>query len=381
MLVLDQLIEVKINSSNFQFYKSLGYDIKKSDIIYVPPFQLKDGSHTHVSVVCDECKDVFDREYRQYRKRQHDGKDYCTKCVSIIRKQTMLEKYGVEYPLQNENIKQKTKQTNMEKYGVEYTSQVPSVIEKRKNTCIERYGYENPGMSPQIQDKIKRYFIETYDCENPFMLEEVKEKIKQTCLNKYGVEYYSQTEECREKMMSTNLDKYGVPHGMQCAEIRKKAMATNLRRYGVEYVLQNPEIQQKMIQSLTENGTGKASTQQIQLHEMIKKKYPEASLNYPFSTCSLDVFLEIDGVKIDCEYDCWYWHQDRQRDIRRDKLLQSKGFKTLRIRSGRLLPTEQELFDAIDYLINTEHHFKEIILSDWKEKEGEECQKQLQVAQ
>lgn len=44
--------------------------------------------------------------------------------------------------------------------------------------------------------------------------------------------------------------------------------------------------------------------------------------------------------------------------------------------SGHLLPTEQELFDAIDYLVNTEHHFKEIILSDWKGKEEEECQKQ-----
>ena len=43
--------------------------------------------------------------------------------------------------------------------------------------------------------------------------------------------------------------------------------------------------------------------------------------------------------------------------------------------------TEQELFDAIDYLVNTEHHFKEIILSDWKEKEEEECQKQLLAAQ
>ena len=29
--------------------------------------------------------------------------------------------------------------------------------------------------------------------------------------------------------------------------------------------------------------------------------------------------------------------------------------------------TAEELFDAIDYLVNTEHHFKEIILSDWKE--------------
>ena len=70
---------------------------------------------------------------------------------------------------------------------------------------------------------------------------------------------------------------------------------------------------------------------------------------------------------------------DKMKDLRRDRFLWSEGIKTLRIRSGILLPTEQELFDAIDYLVNTEHHFKEIILSDWKEKEEEECQEQLQV--
>ena len=100
---------------------------------------------------------------------------------------------------------------------------------------------------------------------------------------------------------------------------------------------------------------------------MIKNKYPDAILNYPFSSLSLDIFVEINNVKIDVEYDGWFFHQDKQKDIKRDKYLQSQGFKTLRIRSGHLLPTEQELFDAIDYLVNTEHHFKEIILSDWKE--------------
>ena len=85
-----------------------------------------------------------------------------------------------------------------------------------------------------------------------------------------------------------------------------------------------------------------------------------------FSQCSLDIFIEVNGVKIDIEYDGSYWHQNQQKDIKRDKFLQSHGFKTLRVRSGHLLPNEQELFDAIDYLVSTEHHFKEIVLSDWK---------------
>ena len=75
----------------------------------------------------------------------------------------------------------------------------------------------------------------------------------------------------------------------------------------------------------------------------------------------------MDSIKIDVEYDGWFWHQDKHKDLKRDKFLQSQGFKVLRVRSGVQLPTEEELFEAIDYLVNTEHHFKEIILSDWKE--------------
>lgn len=379
MLVPNQLIEIKIGSANFQFYKNLGYEFKKFDILHVPPSELKDGSHAHVTIICDECGVHFEREYRAYLKRQRNGKDYCEKCSDIFRKQTMIEKYGVAYPLQNERIKEKTKQSNLEKYGVENVSQAYSIIEKRKQTFVEKYGYENPGMVPEIQQKNKQYFLDTYGCENPFMLDEVKEKIKQTNLEKYGVEYSGQSEMCKQKVIATNMEKYGVPYSMQCPEVRQKAILTNIERYGYPSAIQNPEIKQKVRQALMENGTGKASAQQKQVHTMVQEKYPEAQLNYPVAPFSLDVFICVNDVKIDIEYDGSHWHQDQQRDIKRDKTLQSQGFKTIRIRSGRLVPSKQELFDAIDCLANTDRRFIEIILSDWKKEEGEECQRQLQA--
>jgi very-short-patch-repair endonuclease len=166
---------------------------------------------------------------------------------------------------------------------------------------------------------------------------------------------------------------------MQCPEVRQKSVLTNIERYGYPNAIQNPEVQQKIRQALMENGTGKASAQQKQVHTMVQEKYPEAQLNYPVAPFSLDVFVCVDDVKIDIEYDGSHWHQDQQRDIKRDKTLQSQGFKIIRIRSGRLVPNKQELFDAIDCLANTERRFVEIILSDWKKEEGEECQRQLQA--
>lgn len=82
-----------------------------------------------------------------------------------------------------------------------------------------------------------------------------------------------------------------------------------------------------------------------------------------------EVQVECDycGKKFPRIYKSWYWHQDSQRDRRRDEHFKSKGWKVLRIKSGHKLPTEEQLFEAIDKLINTNRKYTEIKLDDWKE--------------
>ncbi len=319
MLVPNQLVEVTVSSHTFKHYQELGYDVRKGDSILVPPSDLTNGSHVRVEIECDICGEKYKTSYQKYNNAINDI-NRCRKCASKKGRQTCLEKYG------NENI-----------------SAIPSIREKIKQTCLERYGV----------------------C-HPLQNEQVKNKLKQTNIELYGVEYVTKSDVVREKIKSTWMNKYGVDNPFSSNEIQNKVKQTSLLKYGEVTPAKNPIVQAKIRQSLTENGTGKASSQQIQLHQIVQRKYPTAELNYPFSTCSLDIFICVDNVNIDIEYDCWYWHQDQQRDIKRDKFLQSQEFKILRIRSGHLLPNEQDLFDAIDYLVNTEHHFKEIILEDWK---------------
>lgn len=214
---------------------------------------------------------------------------------------------------------------------------------KTELTNLEKYGVGCVFQSEQIKGKIKETNLEKYGVENPFASDMVKNKIKNFYLNNYGVEYNSQTD-----------------------DFLTKTKQTCLKRYGVENPQQNPKIKEKATQTMLQNGMVKTSQQQLQIYEMIKEKYPNAELNYPFSYCILDIFLCINNVKIDVEYDGWFWHQDQLSDLKRDKFLRSKDFKVIRVRSGHLIPTEKELFDTIDYLVNTEHSFKEIMLSDWK---------------
>lgn len=332
MLIDNQLVQITIGN-NSRYYRDLGYDVKQGDKIMVPVEHLPSGSHARVKIKCDICGKIIDKEYRRYLDSHTYDLDVCQKCAIHKTGLAIQERYGVKFPLQNAEIFARSRQTNLLKYGYEYPQQSQQVKEKIALTNLDRYCAKSPFESNEIQEKIVLTNIQKYGFANPSQSPIIKDKIRQICLDRYGVECVSQVKEFREKAMVT----------------------------------------------LSNNGHVPTSSQQWELYNVIKQKFPNAELNYPFSTCSLDVFVDINGIKIDCEYDSWYFHNDQQRDIKRDKFLQSNGFKTLRIRSGHLLPTEQELFDAIDYLVNTEHRFKEIILSDWKEKEVEECQQQLQV--
>lgn len=64
--------------------------------------------------------------------------------------------------------------------------------------------------------------------------------------------------------------------------------------------------------------------------------------------------MDIEGIKIDVEYDGMFWHQDKQRDIRRNNFVQSQGYKVLRIKGAKKdpIPTFEQIDEQIDKLLN-----------------------------
>lgn len=194
-------------------------------------------------------------------------------------------------------------------------------------------------------------------------------KNKKTSIIKYGVDHFLKSPEVIEKREQTNIEKYGGKSPTCDKEVIIKTKQTNLKRYGFECALSSPNIREKRNKTLVKNGTCMTSSQQIDLHKMMQERYPKAILNYPYGRCIFDIalILEEKDIKIDIEYDGWYWHQDQQKDRRRNYYNIRRGWKVLRVKSGEKLPTKEELFEAIDYLINTEHYYKEIKLDDWKD--------------
>lgn len=210
-------------------------------------------------------------------------------------------------------------------------------------------------------------------------------KNKETNLALYGVENSSHRKEVVDKIIKTNIERYGIPHTVklkktmkalkkfnkektkkQEKEIREKIKNTCIKKYGVDSVLKLDKTRKGLFETLK-----RGSTQQDKVYNILLEKYGAKKVikNYYFSKVCFDILLDIDNVKIDVEYDSWYWH-NKIRDRRRDEFIKSNGFKVIRIKSGRKIPENKILFKKISELLkNKDKKYSEIILTDWDEEQ------------
>jgi len=209
----------------------------------------------------------------------HKGyKEFCSsKCSNSSlktkdkKRQTSIERYGVEHASQSEYVKERIKQTNIEKYGVENVAQSEDVKEKARQTNLERYGVVNPFQSEEIKEKIKRTHFKTLGVDHPSKSEEVKEKKKDTTFKNYGVDSPLQSNIIQEKFKQTCLERHGVVNPFQSEFFKEKGRITNLERHGVEYASQSEDIKEKCRQSYIES-----SIKNYGVDHLSKSHNPEA---------------------------------------------------------------------------------------------------------
>lgn len=352
-MILNNLIPIKLGSLNIKHYRELGYNGKYGEEILVAPIHLQDGSIVKEERICDCCGEKYSRKHSQHIKSfLLWGEDVCNKCSKdeqhnkiIIekRKQVLLQKYGEDNPSKIIQFQEKREQTILKRYGVKNYFQAEDFDGKRKETNLYKYGTEFASQNKQIQEQIKKTCLERYGVDNPTLNKEIRKKQIETCLEKYGSVSSLGSQEIREKGRRTLEEKYGYDNPRKIPELQEKAMKTKISR-----------------------GRVPTSQQQIQVNGLLKEMFPfnNVELNYVVSSLSLDTVLFLNNtIKIDVEYDGNYWHQDSKKDRRRDEFLKSRGFKILRIRSGRMLPTKEQLGEAIDKL--KDRNFIEIVLPDW----------------
>lgn len=185
--------------------------------------------------ICVICKEEFildlNSSFNRIKDRNYCYKKECIKEHTIIKmKNTNQNKYGVDVPIQNKEIKEKIINTNLEKYGTKTPFESKQIQEKSKETCLKRYNTD--------------YYMKT---------EEFKQISEDICLKRYGVKKFLQSREILDKTKLSLKEKYNVEHGLQSKEIYNKTQESCLRRYGKKagtISCTNQETRKKMIKTM-----------------------------------------------------------------------------------------------------------------------------------
>lgn len=135
-MILTKEIEIRVNARLVTYYRELGYETGRNEILTIKIEHLNKGSHSKVEVQCDSCGYVCNVVFKNYIKRTNfDNKYYCR---------------------ENSCFTKKVKITNLIKYGVENTSMLKEKQDKWKKTNLERFGVENSFQCEITKDKIRR---------------------------------------------------------------------------------------------------------------------------------------------------------------------------------------------------------------------------------
>lgn len=113
-------------------------------------------------------------------------------------------------------------------------------LQKRKQTCLERYGIDNPAKTDWAKNKMAETCKERYGVKSPLCLNENKssidfkqrgQTIKKTMQEKYGGCTYA-SEELNSKAQKTCMEKYGqkVFSGTESWNLKREE--TLIRRFG-----------------------------------------------------------------------------------------------------------------------------------------------------
>jgi hypothetical protein len=181
-MIIDKIIKIKTNPSNYRYYLNKGYLINKcGEEIEINVNDLSHASHAKVLCKCDKCDDIKIKDYSAYLICLKSNNVYmCNKCCS-----------------------EKSKLTSKKKYGVLFQS-TPEFKEKIKNIVYEKYGGKE-GYSKFISEISKKKCQIKHGVNSVMELKKFQDKSRYGMIKKYGVEYALQNEFSFNKSQKTGL--------------------------------------------------------------------------------------------------------------------------------------------------------------------------------
>ena len=143
------------------------------------------------------------------------------------------------FGMQRPDVRQRIEATNLVKYGSKSTLANTDVRAKAKQTMLQRYGAENPMNCESIKNRIEATNIERYGTKTPLANPDIKQKALYTLFTHYGVmnpmDSPELVQKSQENLRATMLLKYGAPYSMQVPSIVQKISNSVMIKYGVPW--------------------------------------------------------------------------------------------------------------------------------------------------
>lgn len=219
---------------------------------------------------------------------------------------------------------------------------------KRKNTCLDKYGIESAQKSDIVKDKATKTFIDKYGVKSPTLNKDIIEKRAKNNKEKWGVEYLTQLPEHIEKIKYKRkntinkqiIEKY-KSLGVNMISFKDSISTCICDKCNKEYTISHYIIYQRLKAYLNPcilcNPLGDSNESQFQ--KSISNYLIELGINIETSNRTIldgkELDIYIPEYKIAIEANGTYWHNElyKSKSYHRNKYLKckEKGIQLIQI--------------------------------------------------
>lgn len=318
-MIKEQEIIINGHSSNYIYYRNLGYKVDVRKPFLVKPQDLMKGSQVKVTTICDKCqsetKNVF-KDYYNYTTGLTQPY-YCSRCKTIKSEVTSMQKWGVKNPMQSKEVRLKLKESLVEKYGVSHYSKTQEWRNKFKQTSQSKYKTENPFSNQGIKDKIKLVNLQNLGVEYPMQSPDVREKSRNKILDKYGVTHISKSEHIKASVRETTHKKYTelLRLEYQVLSYSEQVFKMIHRGCGEEFIINRGLVHSRTAQGAIVctfcNPVGNhSSTGEIEVKLFLTQQGIEYTSNNRTVLGGTELDIWLPQHKLAIEFNGLYWHSE-----------------------------------------------------------------------
>ena len=226
---------------------------------------------------------------------------------------------------QSDNLtKEKRKNTVIEKYGVDNIAKLDDIKMRQESTNLERYGKKSSFQNDEVKKKWKDNVMEKFGVEHIFQLKSIKDKSKKTSLNKYGTEHFVQSDFYKKKLSDIGFsDKLRMIHlnkhihkynnfGLEFIELNNRILTLN-GNCGHEFKIHYDSLMRRIVNGYdicticnpVNSGQSQEEKKIINWLKSLNVEILEKDRSLGFE---LDVFIPSKNIAI--EFNGLYWHSE-----------------------------------------------------------------------